>query len=99
MTAVCPSISTRPEKLQPETGREIFALLCAATFLEHRLRPKCVVEFAGRPGPRMQRARDEFPERLEIPEYGAVRIIMMRGGVVHVRRQPNRIRDAGALDE
>src|SRR5712671_6826877 len=44
------------EELQPETGREIFALARAATFLEHRLRPKGVVEFAGRPGARMQRA-------------------------------------------
>ena len=87
------------EELQSKTGRKVFALLRAATLLEHRLRPKRIVELAGAPCPRMQRARGEFPERLKILEDGAARIVMMRGGIVHVRCQPNHIANPGALDE
>ena len=47
----------------------------------------------------MQRAGDELPERLEILEYRAVRIVVMRGRVMHVGGQPHRVADAGALHE
>ena len=47
----------------------------------------------------MQGTRDEFPERLEILEYRAVRIVVVRSGVVHVGRQPYGIADAGAFHE
>src|SRR5215203_2470914 len=62
------------KKLQPETGRKIFTL---AALLEHRLRAKRIVERTWGPCPRMQRAGDEFPERVELPEHGAARIVMM----------------------
>src|SRR5215831_3778909 len=54
------------EELQPEAGREIVALVRAAAFLEHRARPKRVVERPRMPGAGVERAGDEFPERLEI---------------------------------
>src|SRR6478736_5284547 len=66
------------EELQAETRREIVALLRAAAFLKHRLRAKGVVELARRPCPGMQGAGDEFPERLELLEHCAVRIVMVR---------------------
>src|SRR6476620_600198 len=57
------------EELQPETGAEILALFGVAALLEHRLGAERIVEFAGRPGAGMQRARDELPERIEIGKY------------------------------
>src|SRR2546421_1144955 len=65
------------EELQPETRCEVFTLLRAASLLEHCRRPERVVELARSPRPRMQRARDEFPERLEIGKYRAVRTVRM----------------------
>src|SRR6202035_5126361 len=87
------------EELKAETWREIFALLRAASPLEHRRWSKRVVELARPPCPRMQRAGDEFPERLEIGKYRAVRIVIMRGRIMHVGGQPHGVRNPGALDE
>ena len=47
----------------------------------------------------MQRPGDEFPERLEVLEHRPVRIVVVRGRVVHVGGQPHRVADAGVLDE
>ena len=47
----------------------------------------------------MERTGDEFPERLEILEHGRVRIVIVRGGVMHVGGDPDRIANAGMLDE
>ena len=47
----------------------------------------------------MDRSGYEFPERLEVLEGGLVGIIVMRGGIMHVGRQPYRVADAGVLDE
>src|SRR5438445_412987 len=87
------------EKLQAETGGEIFALLRAAALLEHGFRPERVVEQGRRPGARMQRAGHELPERFEFLIDRTVRIIMMRGRVMHVGGQPHRVADAGAFHE
>src|SRR5438045_7843673 len=87
------------EELQPEAWCEVFALLRAAPLLENCRRSERVVELARSPRPRMQRARDEFPEWLEIGKYRAVRIVIMRGRVMHVGRQPHGIADPGAFDE
>src|SRR3984893_8204028 len=64
------------EELQTETRREIFALLRAASLLEHRRWSKRVVELARAPTPRVQRAGDELPERLEIGKNRAVPIVV-----------------------
>src|SRR6266849_11055898 len=87
------------EELQSETRGEIFALLRAAAFLKHRLRTERIIQLAGTPCPRMKRTGDEFPERLELLKHRAVRIVMVRGCVVHVRRQPHGISHAGAFHE
>src|ERR1700737_3090115 len=68
------------EELQPETRREVFALLRAAPLLEHRRWAEGIVELARAPCPRMQRAGDELPERLEIGKYRAVRIVKLGAG-------------------
>ena len=47
----------------------------------------------------MDRPGNEFPKRLEILECGPVRIVKMRGRVVQVGGDPQRIADAGVLDE
>ena len=67
------------EELQAKARCEIFALLGAASLLKHRRRTERVVELARRPGSRMNRPRDEFPERLEILKHRAVWIVIMRG--------------------
>ena len=47
----------------------------------------------------MERAGHELPERLEVLERRAVRIVIVSGGVVHVCRDPHRVANAGMLDE
>src|SRR5262245_41431024 len=87
------------EELQPEAGRQVVALCAAAPLLEDRARTERVVELLRSPGAGMEGAGNEFPERLEVLEHGRVGIVMMRGGVVHVGGDPDRITDAGMLDE
>src|SRR5262249_58185832 len=58
-----------------------------------------VVERAGRPGAGVQRAGDEFPERVEVLEHRGVRIVVVRGRVVHVGGEPYRVADAGVVQE
>ena len=78
---------------------EVVGLALAAAHLEHRARTEGVVEPARRPGAGMDRAGDEFPERVEILEHRAVRIVVVRRGVVHVGGDPDRVDDAGMLHE
>ena len=87
------------EELQPEAGRQVVALRAAAPLLEDRARTERVVELLRSPGAGMEGAGNEFPERLEVLEHGRVGIVIMRGGVVHVGGDPDRIGDAGMLDE
>src|SRR5262245_46248432 len=63
------------------------------------LRPERVVERVLRKAARVERTRDELPERLEILEHRFVGIIVMRRSVVHVGGEPQRVADAGMLDE
>ena len=52
------------KELQAEAWREVLALLLAAALRIDRARPEGVVELLRRPGPGMQRAGDELPERV-----------------------------------
>src|SRR5262245_24785854 len=87
------------EKLQSEAGSEVVALLFAAPILIDGLRAECVVELSRLPGTRVQRTGDKFPEWLEILKHRAIGVIVMRGGVMHVRGNPDDIVDACLSDE
>ncbi len=67
--------------------------------LEHELRPERVVEEIRAEAAGVQRAGDEFPERIEVLELRAIRIVVMRRAVVHVGSQPDDVADLLALDE
>ena len=102
MTSVLPSMSTRPEELQTKTGREILALLRAASLLEHAaLGPNVsALEVAGRPGALHAMARRRISQNgSKSVNTASVGIVMMRGGVMHIGGQPYRIADAGAFHE
>src|SRR5256884_8277463 len=47
---------------------------------------------------RIQRAGDEFPERVEVLEAGALGAEMVGRRVVHVGREPDHVVDARVLD-
>src|SRR5205085_2200236 len=83
---------------QAEARRQILALRFTAPVLVHRDRTKGIVELARAPGAGMQGPRDELPERLEVLELRLVRIVMMRGGVVHVGGEPDDVANTGTLD-
>src|SRR5215475_2995648 len=87
------------EELQAGAGREVLALLRAAALLVNRGWPKRVVELSRSPAAGMKRARDELPERLEIRKDRAVRIVMMRRRIVHVRGEPDGVAHTGVLEE
>src|SRR5262245_1615667 len=87
------------EELHALAGRQVLSLLLAGRLDVADLWTKRVVEIVGTKGSGVQRARHEFPERIEVLKHRAVRIIVMRGGVVHVSGQPDRIANAGVLDE
>ena len=96
MTSVSPSISTRPKNCSQNRGRDFRpAPRCSLSGTSPSVQTYC--RAGRRPGAGMQRAGDELPERLEILKDGAVRIVMMRGGVMHVGGQPDRVADAGAF--
>jgi len=61
--------------------------------------PKRVVEFVRPERSGVQRSRDEFPERFEILKLRLVGVVVVRGGVVHIRGQPHGVGDARCLDE
>jgi len=87
------------EELQPKAGRQVVALAVAASLLENGLWAERVVELLRTPSACVDRTGDEFPERLEVLEHRRVRVIVVRGGVVHVGGDPDRIANAGMLDE
>ena len=76
-----------------------FCLSGAGRLDELHFGPERVVEFVRPERSGMQRPGDEFPERLELLKLRLVGIVVMRGGVMHVRGQPHRVGDAGGLDE
>src|SRR5262249_11385164 len=87
------------EELQAETGSKVFALLGTTPFLENRSGTEGVVERSRPPGAGVDGTRNEFPERVEILEYGTVWIVIMRGRVMHVRGDPHSVGYAGVLYE
>src|SRR6478736_5600215 len=97
MIPVLPSTSTRPKNCRPKQGARFSPCSALQPFWNTAFGPNVLSSSPGGPGPGMQRAGDEFPERLEILEGGAIRIVMMRGGVVHVGGQPERVPDTGAF--
>src|SRR5262249_32097341 len=88
-----------PKKLHAVAGRQILALLLCRRLHVNQLRTKGIVERIGTKVAGMNRARDEFPERLEILKCRLVGVIIMGGGVVHIRRDPNGVAYGRALDE
>ena len=87
------------EELQAFARRQVLALLLARRLHVDELRAEGLVERVGAEGAGMDRAGHEFPERLEILECRLVRIVVVRRGVVHVGGEPDRVADAGVLDE
>src|SRR5262249_39445674 len=84
------------EKLQARARRLV---RCARRLHVDELRPERVVELVLREASGVDRARHEFPERLEILEHRLVGIVVMRGGVVHVGGEPQRVAHGCPLDE
>src|SRR5262249_53868549 len=74
-------------------------LLGTAPFLENRRGTEGVVERSRPPGAGVDGTRNEFPERVEILEYGTVWIVIMRARVMHVRGDPHSVGYAGVLYE
>ncbi len=87
------------EELQAGGRRQVLALLGRRRLDELQLGAEGHVEIVRAERAGMQRAGDEFPERVEVLELRLVRIVVMRRRVMHVRRQPHRVGDAGRLHE
>src|SRR5581483_6683171 len=66
-------------------------------FRELHLGAESHVEIIGAERAGMDRAGDELPEWVEVLELRLVGIVVMRGGVVHVGGQPDRVVHAGRL--
>jgi len=81
------------EELHALRGREVLLALIGR-FDELHFGTEGVVEFVRSERAGIERPGDEFPERLEILELRLVRIVIMRGRVVRVGRQPNRVGDS-----
>src|SRR6266511_2521104 len=86
------------EKLQSVARGEI-APAGACVLVKDELRPERVVQLVEHEGAGMDWARHEFPEWLEVLEHRLVGVEVMRGRVMHVGGDPERVADAGTLDE
>src|SRR5450631_2374972 len=86
------------EELHAGRWRQVL-LVEARRLDELHLGSKGVVEFVRPKSSGVQWPGDEFPERLEVLKLRLVGIVVVRGGVMHIRRQPYRIGDARRLDE
>src|SRR6478609_2662069 len=80
-----------PEELQALAGWQVLALLLAGRFYVNEFGAEGPVEGARAESTRVNWPAHEFPERLEILERGLVRIVVMRGGIVDISGEPNRI--------
>src|SRR5690606_1292437 len=67
--------------------------------LKNDLWPERVVQAVWPEAARVQRAGDELPERREVREPGASRIVVVCGAVMHVGGEPDDVIDARPLDE
>src|SRR5262249_48918369 len=63
------------------------------------LRAERVVDLVLAAGSGVDRAGYEFAERCKVLEHRLVRIEIVRGGIMHVGGEPERVADAGVLDE
>ena len=79
-------------------GRTAAALEIRRQAGEAHLGAEGGVEFIGSEGPGVERAADEFPERIEVAELGAVGRVVVGGGVVDVGGEPDEIADLGAVE-
>src|SRR5467141_4392214 len=86
------------EELHARRGRQVL-LVEPRRLYELHFGPKGVVKFVRSKGAGVQRSGDELPERVEILELRLVGVVVMRGGIMHIRRQPYGVGDAGRLDE
>src|SRR5262245_353434 len=98
LTSLPPSVATGPKNCNPKQGARSSAI-AAASLLEHHARTEGVVERLRSPSPGMERAGDEFPERLEVLENGRVGVVVVGGRIVHVGGQPDDVADARVLVE
>src|SRR5258708_8105904 len=80
-------------------GRRQVLLVEARRLDELHFGPKRIVEFVRPERSGMQRAGDEFPERIQLLELRLVGIVKMRGAVMYVRRQPYGVGEARRLDD
>ncbi len=87
------------EELQPIAGRQVLPLRLGRRFDVDLLRAERLVERVRAKRAGMDRPRHEFPEWLEVLERRLVRIVIVRGGVVHVGGEPYGVAHAGMLDE
>src|SRR5262245_28455121 len=87
-----------PEELKARRRRQV-GLPRWGRLLKHHLRAERVVEHARPEGAGVERARHEFPERIEIAELRFLRVVEVRRAVVHVGGEPHHVRDVLALDE
>jgi hypothetical protein len=87
------------EKLQAVAGREVVALLGARSTLKRHLRAEGAFQWHRRPGAGMERTGDEFPEWRKVLKRRAVRVVIMRGRIVQVGGQPQRVAHPGMLYE
>src|SRR5260370_37683940 len=79
-------------------GRRQGLLVEARRLDELHFGSKRIVEFVRPERSGMQRAGDEFPERIELLELRLVGIVKMRGAVMHALRQPYGVGEARGLD-
>src|SRR5690348_9378797 len=87
----------RAEELEP-IARWTVALHARRHADEFRFRTERGVELVRTERAGVQRARDEFPERIEVGERRARGIVMMRRAVVDVRGNPHDVADAPRLE-
>ena len=85
------------EELESAVGRQV-RLPRRRRLEEHDLRSERAVERIRPEGAGIERARHEFPEPVEIPECRPGGIVIVRGAIVNVGRQPHHVAHMLALE-
>ena len=91
-------MSTRPKNCSPAEGGRL-TWPGRRRLHEADLGAEGRVELVRAEGAGVERAGDELPERGEVLEPRLAGVVVVRGGVVHVRGQPDGVGDAGGVDE